>query len=194
MGGHSVRMKRLTLTGLPECLPPPDFSIRWFQPGDEATWVDVQTAAERFLRIDRALFAREFHGDGAGLGQRQAFLVSAAGRAVGTATAWYDDLAQRPAWGRVHWVALRPEVQGRGLAKPLLAAVLGRLRDLGHQHAYLHTSTQRVPAITLYLEFGFRPEPRNPDERQAWQALAPALRPAARAAMLASLTTTEGTA
>ncbi len=59
-------------------------------------------------------------------------------------------------WLRIHWVAIAPAYQGRGLAKPLVAAACLRLRALGHVWAYLTTSTSRLPAVSLYTKFGIR--------------------------------------
>ena len=58
-----------------------------------------------------------------------------------------------------------------GLAKPLMTVVCNRLRELGHQRAYLTTATIRIPAIRLYLKFGFRPDIQNEQDRQAWRRL-----------------------
>jgi len=74
-------------------------------------------------------------------------------------------------WGRVHWMAMLPEVQGRGLGKALLTAICQRLRELGHERAYLHTSAARLPAIRLYLKFGFEPVIRNDGEAAAWEKI-----------------------
>src|SRR5207248_4802613 len=97
--------------------------------------------------------------------ERQCYLLNAFGQAIGTGTAWFNDNFEGKSFGRVHWLAILPEFQGRGLGKPLLTAICSRLRDLGHERAYLTTSTQRIPAIRLYLRFGFVPlirdEPEN---------------------------------
>jgi ribosomal protein S18 acetylase RimI-like enzyme len=73
--------------------------------------------------------------------------------------------------GRVHWVAILPAFQGRGLAKPLLTAVCLRLRELGHTSAYLSTSAARIPALNLYRQFGFAPVIRDEMERAVWQEI-----------------------
>jgi ribosomal protein S18 acetylase RimI-like enzyme len=73
-------------------------------------------------------------------------------------------------------VAIIPERQGRGLAKALLSATCMRLRELGHTRLYLTTETPRLPAIALYLKFGFRPEIRNEADRRAWENVAEHLR------------------
>jgi len=78
-------------------------------------------------------------------------------------------------WGRVHWMAILPEYQGRGLGKVLLTTICRRLSDLGHKQAYLHTSVARIPALKLYLRFGFEPAVRNAEEQAAWQNVFAAL-------------------
>lgn len=93
-----------------------------------------------------------------------------AGEAIGTATAWFDTYRGQ-LYGLVHWVAIIPQQQGRGLAKPLLTAVCNRLRDLHHQGAYLITGTVRIPAIKLYLKFGFVPDIKSEQDAEAWRSI-----------------------
>ena len=68
-------------------------------------------------------------------------------------------------------MAIQPALHGQGLAKPLLALVCQRLQALGHRRAYLNTSTGRLPAIGLYLKFGFVPKMRRDRENtlRAWR-------------------------
>jgi len=103
-------------------------------------------------------------------------VLDPAEEAVGTATAWVDDLNDDPAVGRVHWVALVPTVQGRGLAKPLMTAVCHRLQALGHRRAYLTTSMARTAAIGLYLKFGFHPVLEGAEQHARWQIVVEQLR------------------
>jgi GNAT superfamily N-acetyltransferase len=171
-----LAMMRPDLEGLPAFPTPAGWSLRWYQPGDAVHWTRIHLAAEREHIITPALFCEQFGDDDRLLAARQCYLVNAAGEAVGTATAWFDDAFQGGRWGRVHWVALLPECQGRGLAKPLLAAVCRRLRELRHDRAFLRTTPSRLVAINLYLRFGFLPLPRNADEARVWQSLAPKLK------------------
>jgi GNAT superfamily N-acetyltransferase len=73
--------------------------------------------------------------------------------------------------GRIHWVMMTPSFQGRGLAKPLLAAACHRLHELGHQTAELVTDSLRLPAINLYFKFGFVPMPQGEADTQFWCSL-----------------------
>jgi ribosomal protein S18 acetylase RimI-like enzyme len=92
------------------------------------------------------------------LAARQKYLLGPGGEPIGTATAWFDapQSGEEIGVGRVHWVAIVPEFQGRGLAKPLLDSVLQMLRVCGHTRAVLLTDTRRPAAIALYEKFGFR--------------------------------------
>jgi GNAT superfamily N-acetyltransferase len=147
---------------------PPGFSFRMYRPGDETIWTDIWQRADLYGAVAADAFAVEFGTDAQALAQRQFYLLEG-GSAVGTATAWYPDDAHGPDAGRVHWVALVPQCQGRGLSRPLLSAVLTRMKGLGCRSAFLETQTVRVAAIRLYLEFGFVPEVRSEKERAGWK-------------------------
>lgn len=167
----SVTMIRRDLADLPRHAVPAGFAIRPYVPGDERAWVRIQAAADAHNVIDARLFRDQFGTDAQVLERRLFMLVGPAGAPIGTAAAWYGGARHGTAVGRVHWVAIHPSHQGRGLAKPLLSHVCLALRDLGHESAFLTTSTARVAAIGLYLGFGFVPEIAGPQDAAAWEAL-----------------------
>ena len=164
-----VEMTLASLGGIPEHPLPPGFRFRWFRPGDQETWTDIWRRCEKFLKLTPATFAQEFGTDEQVLALRQLFLLDSEGKAVGTSTAWLADEAHGPHCGRIHWVAIVPEMQGRGLAKPLLSTCLQRMRELGYRSAVLGTQTPRLAAIKLYLDFGFVPDMSVPDADRAWR-------------------------
>ena len=86
---------------------------------------------------------------------------------IGTISAWFDK-GDTENWGRLHWLAIIPSEQGKGLAKPLMTLVLNRLHELGHTKVRLDTAFSRLPAIKLYLKFGFKPEIHGEKEYAAW--------------------------
>jgi len=88
--GLAVSMVRESLEGVPDFPLPAACAIRGYRPGDERTWTEIQLAAERHLEITPGLFRSEFGADEGLLADRQLFLTDAAGRAIGTATAWFD--------------------------------------------------------------------------------------------------------
>ncbi|NLF31535.1 MAG: GNAT family N-acetyltransferase [Planctomycetes bacterium] len=171
-----IMMVRPTLDGIPEHPLPDGYSIRPYVDGDKQAWVSLWQAAEPFLTITPETFDVEFGEDLPAMEKRCLFLVAPDGGDVGTATAWYTRKYQGKAWGRVHWVAILPAYQGRGLAKPLMSAVLKRMRALGHRRAVLQTQTPRLAAIRTYLDFGFRPDMTAENAEHAWDVVRSALK------------------
>lgn len=169
-----VIMTRENMRDIPHCDPPEGFSFRTFRPGDEDLWVEIQGDADRLQTIDRSIFDRDFGSDRAALGDRSFFLLSPDGAAVGSITAWYGEDPAWRGWGRIHWVAVRPSFQGKGLGRAMLAKAMERLAA-SHDRCYLTTATPRLSAIKLYLDFGFLPDARSPEAERAWKMVAEAL-------------------
>ena len=207
VGNVEIHMLRPHLNDLPAVAPPPGFSLRQGA-GHKEDWVDIQKAAEPFLTISadgpqEGSYAHEFEPGAGNLPEgvtlesalkHQFFLVEdASGTAVGTATAWrskhhreysamlssrVDDSVELSSDGLVHWVAIRPEWQGKGLSKVLLAAVMRCFPGMGCSTCTLGTSSGRAQAIPLYLRFGFQPLVFTEGERRAWCGLCDASREA----------------
>ncbi|MCM3763832.1 N-acetyltransferase [Neobacillus niacini] len=136
---------------------PPGFSIRTFRPGDETTWAKIETLAGEFATVTEALqrFHSEFHGYESDLQQRCFFLQNPEGEAIGTIMAWYGEYQGRKI-GRIHWVGIVPDYQGKKLAKPLLTYALAEMSKY-HQEGYLTTQKDNERAIRLYEAYGFYP-------------------------------------
>lgn len=169
-----IVMVRDNLDAIPQHELPEGFSIRTFRAGEGPLWAEIGTAAGNFTSPDVAQdrFNIEFDKPVEDMESRCFFVVhNETNRAVGTAMAWYDPDFNGEPYGRVHWVAIIPEFQGKGLAKPLLCAVLNRLAE-SHTKAVLGTQTFRRAAVNLYLGLGFKPFFKNPTCPQAWKELA----------------------
>lgn len=166
-----VQMVRDHLENIPDFAPPEAFALRWYQPGDEQHWRRIHLAADLHNDITPGLFAQQFGNDARVLAERQAYLLDPSGQPIGTATAWFNADFAGARFGRVHWLAVLPGFQGRGLSKPLMTAVCTRLRELGHDRAYLSTATVCVPAIRLYHQFGFVPLIRNEADAARWRGV-----------------------
>jgi GNAT superfamily N-acetyltransferase len=90
--------------------------------------------------------------------------------AVATISAWYDRHFKGEEWGRVHWVATRRAYQRRGLMRAGLSHTLRTLAQW-HERAMLTTQTARLPAIKLYLDFGFVPDLSTDQDCAAWRSV-----------------------
>lgn len=175
MGTTSVTMIRPHLRDLPEPVFPPGWGMRAMTVQDVGLWTDIQIDAERFLTIRPDLFLKEFGSDLEAVPARCFLLTDPRGLGMGTISAWYNRDFRGAEYGRIHWVSVRPACQGRGLGKAELAYAL-RVLAPWHDKAYLVTSTERVVAVKMYLDFGFRPDLEPEGARESWTALARTLK------------------
>lgn len=182
-----IVMVRPNLEGIGEPPGPPGYRIRTFRPGDEVRWARVETAAGEFAVEARALerFASEFGPHASEMEERCLLLEDDRGEVVGTTTAWRDPGFQGMDYGRIHWVAVVPVHQGKGLGRFLVVKALRLLRRW-HERAYLTTQTSSWIAVHLYLTLGFEPFLSDPKQEEGWALLRreaphPLLGPSSRA-------------
>jgi ribosomal protein S18 acetylase RimI-like enzyme len=150
-------MLRDSMNDLPLHPLPDGHTVRPFEDGDARAWVDLQHAANAHLMaITMATFVKNFGDDLAEMGDRSCFVVSPKGEDVGSITAWWDD-GPGGRRGLIHWVAVQPECQAGGIGKAMMTMAMKRLAK-EYDTAYLRTSSTRIPAIKLYLDFGFLPD------------------------------------
>lgn len=163
-----LRMIRPNLESIPQVPFPEGFGIRCMRLGEAALWTDIQRDTEEFAPITDGTFEREFGDDLPATQWRCYFVTNEKGAAIGTISAWYSRDFKGQDYGRIHWVAIRPAYQGRGLGKAALSYTLNRMAEW-HRRAWLATSTGRVPAVLMYLNFGFLPDMEAPRAREAWE-------------------------
>jgi len=152
------------LNGMPEAVLPPGIILDTWRAGDDAEWLRIHLLSDFYNDFTHETFHRQYGHDDREWARRLLFLRVIDGPTIGTAGAWFNDAWRGESWGRLHWVAIIPAYQGRGLARPLVGAALQRIRDLGHTRAYLTTNSVRPLAIRLYETFGFREVPATPEE------------------------------
>ncbi|HNT78394.1 MAG TPA: YdhR family protein [Anaerolineae bacterium] len=174
-GGYPVAMIRPTMEDIPHVPFPAGFHIRPLRPDEGGLWRDIQRDAEPYFPIADDLFESQFGYDPPAIPQRCYFVVDECGVAVGTISAWYNRDFKGGEWGQIHWVALRRAYQGKGLARPMLSHALTQMAQW-HDRAFLGTSAQRLPAIKLYLDFGFVPDLDDPGAAEAWRTVAEELK------------------
>ena len=152
---------------------PEGYRYVFYQEGDRDQWIDIEKSAKEFTSYEQGLEAwnRYYGGREDTLTNRMVFIEDADGRKAATATAYYDVRGiDKSGDGWLHWVAVRREYQGRGLAKPLITHVLDIMRDLGYTHAKISTQTTTWLACKIYLDLGFCPVPENAvHSRDGWR-------------------------
>lgn len=77
--------------------------------------------------------------------------------------------------GYLHWVGVHPAHRGKGLGRLVTLRVLYHFARSGRPEAVLETDDTRLPAIRIYLDLGFVPEPIKPGHAERWQAILEAL-------------------
>ena len=147
---------------------PDGYTLRTYQPGDEAGFYRVMDLAGFKNWDDETLrpWLLKILPDGWFL-----IIHQASGEIVATAMANHNPKALHPFGGELGWVAGHPDHAGRGLGRTVCAAVVGRLVGAGYRHIYLCTDDWRLPAITVYLRLGWLPFLYAPDMADRWQTV-----------------------
>ena len=141
---------------------PEGYSIRTYQPGDEDAWAALMCAAGEQTAIDeaKALFTDRYLAD-MSLTDRIFFAVDSEGVIVGSAIAWEHD-PRGMGVRALHWVAVHPEHQRKGIGKALCQTCLRLFRREDNAlPVYLHTQPWSWKAILLYIKLGFKLQPKD---------------------------------
>ncbi|MCD6286592.1 MAG: GNAT family N-acetyltransferase [Anaerolineae bacterium] len=172
--GWPVIMVRPHLEDIPVVALPEGFTLRALRRDEGGLWTDIWRDAEPFARIDADLFASQFGDDLPALERRGLIVENAKGVGVATITSWYNRTHKGEDYGQIHWVATRESYWGRGIGKAMLSQALRQMAQW-HDKAFLGTQTNRLPAIKLYLSFGFVPDLDEEGAREAWREVKAAL-------------------
>lgn len=163
----NIVMVRKDLRDIPQWELPEGFSFRFYRDGDMERWFDIERASDDANKFTEELFVSTFNNRIDLLPQRMIFICDKAGKEIATSAAWYETQDV----GLVHWVAVIPAYQGCGLAKPLLSRTLGLFSGFGCLSAMLRTQAFRIPAISLYIKFGFVPLICDEQHAAVWRAV-----------------------
>lgn len=161
------------------------FSFVTWQPGLEEDWSRLQHESGQLesLAAARKLFATEFMTRPELL-PRQCYFVrdDRSGELVATTSLWPGDHFGQ-SLQRIHWVTVRTDYQGQGLAKALMTKGMQCFNETGYgSYTYLTSQTWSYKALNLYAHFGFTPyfgpkpvnwhkktEDFTADTKRAWQ-------------------------
>ena len=166
----SVQMFRHDMNGIPEFPFLPGYSVRPMRVVDAGLWEDIWRDAEPFIDIKPGLFQEQFGSDPDLIAQRCYIVSDPRGVAAATISAWQKPNIRGLDWGQIHWVATRPSHQGKGLAKAGMSYALKQMAQW-HPRALLGTSTGRIGAIRIYLDFGFVPDMEMEWAKEAWTSV-----------------------
>jgi GNAT superfamily N-acetyltransferase len=129
--------------------------IRSFRPGDEAAFRDINLEwIERFFAVE--VKDREV------LGNPQKYILDPGGAillAIDGETPVGAVALMMMGDGSVELakMGVRPQAQGKGAGRMLVAAAVERARELGMRRVYTETNSKLGPALKLYNDAGFVP-------------------------------------
>ena len=149
------------LKNIPHFDIPNGYNFVPYKSGDKKAWIDIELSAGEILgkAHGEECWQRYFGKAESELPQRMYFIENEAGEKIATATAFYDIHGNsKYDTGQLHWVAIKKEEQGKGLAKPLITFVLGVMKKLGYTSVKIHTQTNTWLACKIYYDLGFHPE------------------------------------
>jgi len=165
--GDGVNMVRPHLRDIPYIPFPDGFGIRPMRTDEGALWLDIERDAEDWLKMEDDAFVSEYGHNQHAVQWRSFIATGPKGIGVGIISSWlYTFHGQK--YGLIHWVAVRPAYQGKGLGKAMVSFALHKLAQW-HDKALLGTQTARIPAIKLYLDFGFVPYLKSPGAADSWK-------------------------
>ena len=168
-----LQMIRESSKNIPMYELPKGYRFRMFKDGDQQLWANIEMRVDEFKTEKDALqrFNREFGNYIHEMEERCLFIETEEGEAIGTTTAWYGDLkGDGKIRGRIHWVGVVPEYQGRGLSKPMLSQAMNILAGR-HDEFYLTSQTTSWQAVNMYLNYGFEPVRLDESYDAAWSML-----------------------
>ena len=161
----NVMMRRPTLFGVPAMpILTASLIVRRAQAEEAGLLAALLGRAYPTETWDAAGTEHELFGDET---VRATLVVAAEERLVATASLQVHPDAPECGWLR--WVATEQDRRREGLARALVIGVLAIAEQAGCREARLHTETDRLAAIALYLQLGFKPLVRSDPEREAWE-------------------------
>lgn len=154
---YRILLKREPGTDIPYAELPKGCSIVRYEPGDEEAWASIETSVLEFDHEQQALdYVKErFVPYMEELKRRMLFVQDDTGSKVATFTAWWNYTGERR-YPFMHWVAVKPEAQGLGIGKALVAYGVQHMVNIeGDVTMYIPTQTWSHKAIRLYRWAGF---------------------------------------
>jgi len=175
-------MEKFDTAEYPRHALPAGYAFAQYKPGLEAQWAALHCEVGQCDSIEEAetIFEREFMAppdptslagdvchtpsqakraipDAEALAGRMLFVLDESNLLAGTGCLWDGNHFGRTLQ-RLHWIAVSPGHQGRGIAKAIVSRLLDLYNELGYGgYIYLTSQTWSYRALNMYAGFGFRP-------------------------------------
>ncbi len=153
-------------TEIPEIELPEGFELRSVAESEIKEWGEVLHPACGFSVKDSEYM--KIYGPRVLPGGMMGVFEKSSGRLVATASAQYDEVGVE---GGLGWVMALPEMRGKKLGAAVSVAAMKFSRDYGHDKMCLCTDDERVPALRMYLNLGWRPYLFDADMPDRWRKI-----------------------
>lgn len=185
-----VLMEKFDTSIYPNFQLPPGYQFISYKKGIEKDWARLQLEVGQVDTIEEAeaAFQKEFL-DGKSMNwinreytplvtseiekspcydelmKKVVFVINQSGALTATGCIWNGWMFGEDRI-RLHWIAVSPNHQGKGICKALITKLLDRYNELGYS-GYLHLTSQTwsYRALNIYMKFGFKPymgeKPKN---------------------------------
>lgn len=154
-----------------EPAPLPDgFRFEYFKDGYEKLWADICVQVGFFDDFDSGIKTfRKYFPENRELYDRSLFVFNESSECAGIATAWFLENGSP----LVHWVAVAPKYQRKGIARSLVSKVISIFFQIyGPCVIELHTGTPNHNAVQLYKQLGFEAVTGiYPTDSEAWDLI-----------------------
>lgn len=121
-----------------------------FLDGKSMDWAEKVNNHSNIDHIEASLFFAQ-------MCERMVFIVDHQDKVIGTGCVWGGKVFGKELQ-RLHWIAVSPEHQGKGIAKALVSKLLDVYNELGYRgYIYLTSQTWSYKALNIYMKFGFTP-------------------------------------
>ena len=120
---------------------------------DKKAWESIQLLSDKNLNnnIPQDFFDTVFNQSFSFIQDRVFFAqCKFTNNLIGTCSAWESNGV-----GRLHWLAVLPEYQRKGIGTTLIQECLNRFLKLQYKKVFLHTWSNKCDAIRLYKKFNF---------------------------------------
>ena len=157
---RQLKMRRDMSLPLPVIAPDKDFAVHTADANSAGAWEWIISAS----------FGHEYSysmiTDDQRCAPERVFFVKEHAQDIATVT-----LQVAPEKTSIHMVGTHPWASGRGAVKYAMEAALKCANDMGIKEVHLTTDDFRLPAIRVYLDFGFEPVEDDDEMVQRWAAV-----------------------
>lgn len=159
-----LNMYRSELVNLPPLEITPGYTLRTFQPGDEAAWEAVIKEAFNYEYSFQKTMAED-----KAFRHERIFFIFYGDIPVATASAWHNPEKFGEDTGFLHYVGVLPFHSGKGLGRQITLATMYKMAEEGRKSAVLETDDFRIPAIIVYLKLGYKPKIVHENQIERWK-------------------------